>query len=450
MAPRGRKCALVDTQARKSHSFATKGKRLEWIREKLNEKHPGEFTSDGTVNAYWSQWLNSADSKAKGPLWEKFAAFMKPFELRDLDDSDTDDSAADAAAGDPAADDPAVVAVDAAAGLSAAGQSAASVGADGAAGPTADLLAPEHADEPVVLDDAANELAPADPRADHPPGYRDIYKKGDEVQHELSMAKAKAEKAKLKATKLEERRKETESWQAFVRREQDKTFTNKENIAMFNRIQEYTATTEQECTQAVQERDDSDAEVAKWNKLAEQPETGLKYSAFKSDDGSHDGDFDGFNLHRKELSGIEHAANHENICEKMKTKVDEIFAQDIVEKMYAGVTYDFRKRYSAAVTEVYCIEVIGWTTNRETMKHLEKQLIKITQERIRWHNQLEQRSEGSVYDEDAHLEVESQNKDSHGGAGTRQGHNRWELYIRWSGRRRPRAQSPQRRVSRGF
>ena len=77
MAPRGRKCALVDTLAGTSHLFATKGKRLEWIRENLNEKYPGEFTSDGTVNAYLSQWLNSAESKAKGPLWEKFAEFME-------------------------------------------------------------------------------------------------------------------------------------------------------------------------------------------------------------------------------------------------------------------------------------------------------------------------------------------------------------------------------------
>ena len=216
---------------------------------------------------------------------------------------------------------------------------------------------------------------------------------------------------------------------------------------MFNRIQEHTATIEQEYTQAVQERDDSDAEVAKWNKLAEQPETGWKYSPFKSDDGSHDGDFDSFDLHRKDLSGIEHAANHENICEKLKNKAVEIFAQYFVEKMYAGVTHDFRKRYPAEVTEAYCIEIIGWTTNYETMKHIEKQLIKITREQIQWHNQLEQLSEGSVYDEDAHLpvEVESQNKDSHGGAGTRQGHHKWVLYIRWSGRRRPRAQSPQRR-----
>ena len=50
----------------------------------------------------------------------------------------------------------------------------------------------------------------------------------------------------MEATKSEERYKEIESWRYFVRQEQDKTFMNKENIAMFNRIQEYTATTEQE------------------------------------------------------------------------------------------------------------------------------------------------------------------------------------------------------------
>ena len=52
---------------------------------------------------------------------------------------------------------------------------------------------------------------------------------------------------------------------------------------MFNRIQKHMTTTEQEYTKAVQERDDSEAEVAKWNKLANR-ETGWKYSPFKSDD----------------------------------------------------------------------------------------------------------------------------------------------------------------------